>query len=356
MSWSPPQCPSCSNPSTRFESTTPHSPPEAFGLYWECDRCNTRVLELCPMGVDDPKPGGCLNCGAQVDADGCCPACGVVRAHVLERVHAHCGSPPRLEAVRDLIDEGLFRVAFNAVDLRLEQQPNDAPTLIAKGKLLIEVCRAERAVPLLRRAIELGGRVSGVEIDLGRALAGSGRYEEAIASYEGALTHETDPTRRAVALSNIGGCLSSLGHARQAEEYHRRAVETDPEHLGPRWNLFANLFRNERYEAALEVVEQTMALPFLEQDEVENMQAYRAEILIALQRYREALIAIDLSLASDPNELNRLIARARILMHLNARDRARGCIAKILALDPENPAAKHLLSKLDRRAAPAAKN
>lgn len=308
------------------------------------------------MGVDDPRPGGCLNCGAQVDASGRCPACGVERARLIERVHAHCGAPPQLDAVRDLTEQGLFRVAFNAVDLLLEQQPDDPPTLVAKGKLLTEVQRAQHAVPLLRRAIELGGREPGVEIDLGVALAGCGRYEEAIAVYEAVLVHDTDPSRRAVTLSNIGGCLSALGHAKQAEDYHRRAIASDPEHLGPRWNLFANLFRNQRYEAALVVVEETIALPFLEQDEVENMQAYRAEILIALRRYRDALAAIDLSLASDPNELNRLIARARILMHLNALDSARGCIARILTLDPGNRAAAHLLSRLDRRTAPRSRN
>jgi tetratricopeptide (TPR) repeat protein len=311
---------------------------------------------MCPTGVDDPRPGGCLNCGARVDASGCCPACGVDRAKLIERVHAHCGSPPQLEAVRELAEQGLFRVAFNAVDLRLEQLPNDAPTLVIKAKLLTEVQGADQAVPLLRRAIELGGEQPGVAIDLGVALAGCGRYEQAICVYERALQHETHPSRRAITLSNIGGCLSALGHARQAEDYHRRAIAADPEHLGPRWNLFANLFRNQRYDGALEVVEQIMALPFLEQDERENLQAYRAEILIALRRYRDALAAIDLSLASDPNELNRLIARSRILIHLDARDSARGCIAKILSLDPNNRGAKHLLQRLDRQTAPGSKN
>lgn len=356
MSWSPPKCPHCSSPSTKLESTVPHGPPDVFGVYWECERCNGRVVELCPAGVDDPRPGGCLNCGAPVDASGRCPECGVDRAQLIARVHAHCGAPPRLETISELAEQGLFRVAFNAVDLRLEQRLDEPRTLVEKAKLLIEVQRAAKAVPLLHRAIELEVDDPGVEINLGRALAGCGRHEEAIRVYERVLARETDPTRRAVTLSNIGGCLSALGHAREAEDYHRRAVEADPEHLGPRWNLFANLFRNERYEAALEVVEQTMALPFLEQDERENLQAYRAEVLIALRRYRDALAAIDLSLASDPDEINRLIARARILIHLDARDSARACIARISTLDRNSKAAQHLLQRLDRRAAPGSKN
>src|SRR5690606_31656714 len=202
----------------------------------------------------------------------------------------------------------------------------------------------------------LGVDDPGAAIDLGVALAGSGRHQEAIRVYQDHLIHETHPTRRAITLSNIGGCLSALGHGQQAEDYHRRAIEADPEHLGPRWNLFANLFRNQRYQGALEVVEQTMALPFLDQHERENLQAYRSEILIALHRYHDALAAIDLSLASDPDELQRLATRARILVYLDAKDSARACIARVLSLDPDNEIAKYLLERLDRRSSPGSRN
>lgn len=356
MSWSPPQCPQCSSFATRFDRALTSGPPNLYGLYWECQRCHAQLLELCPGGVDNPRPGGCLNCGDSVDADGHCHECGVDRPVVLERVHAHCGSPPRLETFAELGERGLFRVAFNAVDLCLEQAPDDPRLLLAKAKLLIEVQRPLAAEILLRRAIELGVDDDGAQVNLGIALAHSGRQQEAIRVYEGLLVGESDPSRRAVLLSNIGGCYSALGQAKRAEEYHRRAIEADPEHLGPRWNLFANLYRNHRYEGALEVVEQTVALPFLEEDERENLQAYRSEILISLRRYKDALAAIDLSLASNPHELNRLSTRARILMHLDACDAARGCIAKILAIDPNHHIAQHLLERLDRRAAPGSRN
>ncbi|MFO7563680.1 MAG: tetratricopeptide repeat protein [Enhygromyxa sp.] len=356
MSWSPPQCPECSSFSTRFERVMPFGPPDLYGLYWECESCRSRVLELCPTGVDDPRPGGCLNCGAAVDASGRCPDCGVERPQLLERVHAHCGSPPQLDAVEALIDQGLFRLAFNTVDLCLEQRPDDPPVLALKAKLLLEVQRPERAVPLLRRALDRGLDEPSARINFGIALSRSGRQQEAIRVYQDHLACETEPSCRAILLSNIGGCLSALGHTKQAEAYHRRAIEADPEHLGPRWNLFANLFGSQQYEGALEVVEQTMALSFLEPDERENLQAYRSEVLISLRRYQDALAAIDASLASDPCELNRLGTRARILIHLDAVEAARACIAQILSLDPKHKIALHLLERLDRRAGPGARN
>ncbi len=356
MSWNPPRCPHCSSTSTRFEGAVPFGPPGAYGLYWQCERCRLRVLELCPTGLDDPRPGNCLNCGAAPDADGICPECEADRGAMIARVHALCGSPPRLESLAALAEQGLFRVAFNAVDLLLEQDPDDPAVLEAKAKLLCEVERPGEAVPLLRRALERDVEPRPSAIDLGVALANSGQHEEAVRVYERELERELDPDRRAILLTNIGGCLSRLGRPEQAETYHRRAIELDPEHLGPRWNLFANLYRMQRYEAALEVVEQTMALPWLEPDEVENLSAYRAEILISLRRYHDALEAIELSLRSDPEELNRLATRARILIYLGQHEAARSCVVTMLGIDPDSRLARTLLARLDRRTPWGAKN
>lgn len=349
MSWSQPQCPECSSTTTRFESAVAFGPPDTYGVLWRCERCNVRTLELCGLGREIPEPGACLNCGDPVDASGRCRDCNIPRAAMVARVHQHCGSPPQLDAIESLAEQGRLRLAINAVDLRLETDPNDPPTLTVKAKLMTEICRPARAVPLLRRAIELGSTEPGLAISLGVALADSGDHEQALRIYEAHLETEIDPFRRALTLSNMGGCFSALGHADTAESYHRRAVEAAPDHLGPRWNLFANLFRQERHKDALEVVEQAIALSFLEPGERENMQAYRAEVLIALRRFSEALAAINESLVSDPEELARLGTRARILVHLGQHKAARTCIAKLLLLDPTSEIARRLLARLDQR-------
>jgi tetratricopeptide (TPR) repeat protein len=320
-----------------------------FGVIWRCLSCKLRVLELCPLGPEFPEPGACLSCGGELDPKGCCRECGSDRAAMVARVRERCGALPALDTINDLADEGLFSLAINAVDLRLEQLQNDPPTLVVKAKLMSEIGRSTRAVPLLRRAIDLGVDEPGVAIDLGVALANSDEHEQALRVYEAHLLVETDGFRRAVTLSNAGGCLSALGRVDEAEAYHRRAIETDATHLGPRWNLFANLFRRKRYADALEVVEQTIALTCLETSERENLHAYRAEMLIALERYREALEAIDASLASDPEELARLGTRARILVHLGQHEAARACLAKLMLLDPDSVLARRLLNKIERR-------
>jgi tetratricopeptide (TPR) repeat protein len=360
MSWSPPHCPQCSSSPTRFESAIAFGPPSAFGVAWTCPDCKFRILELCSLGPDFPKPGACLNCGEAVELDGRCSDCRVHRPAMIERVRSRCGPAdadpnaalvPSLEAIAAIAEQGLLRLAFNAVDLRLEAMPNDPSTLIAKAKLMSEVCRPGRAVVLLRRAIDLGAREPGLMIRLGVALADSGNPKAAMRIYEAELEHETDEHLRAIAMTNIGGCLSSLGRREEGEVWHRRAIATAPENLGPRWNLFANLLLRGRYDAALEVVEQTIELPVVDQSERENLQAYRAEVLIGLRRFKDALAAIDASLVSNPNEVARLGTRARILKELGCDDAARACLAKALSIDPDCPIAQALLRAFDRRRA-----
>jgi Tfp pilus assembly protein PilF len=241
---------------------------------------------MCTIGPDTPTPDCCLNCGATRTSDRC-SECGVEHQVLVDRVREHCELPPRTDKILALRDRGLFRLAFNAVALRRLADPNDLEALTARAKLLTDVERPEQAVPLLRRVIALGGQAE-AEIDLGVALANSGQTGEAILVYQSfALTYPTHPAR-GVVLSNLGGCLSTLGRTREGEDYHRQAIIADPEHLGPRWNLFANLCSQGRYTEALVVLERASELPSLEPHDRENIQAFRSHLLDLLERITKA--------------------------------------------------------------------
>jgi tetratricopeptide (TPR) repeat protein len=198
--------------------------------------------------------------------------------------------------------------------------------------------------------------MGGVAFFIGVGLANNGQHERAIRFYQGYLESEPDRANQALALSNIGACLSALGRDEQAEAYHRRAIEAHAAHLGPRWNLFAYLFQRKRYADALAVVEQTMALLGLEPEEHQNMQAYRADILVALRRYDEALEAIDASLVGNRADPVRLEIRARILVQLRKYELAGVCIAQLLLFDPDRAVARQLLDEIGRRRPESSRN
>lgn len=87
-----------------------------------------------------------------------------------------------------------------------------------------------------------------------------------------------------------------------------------------------------------------MLLPRLEPDEIENMQAYRADICLRLRRLDDALAAVDASLASDPEQPDRLFLRARILLALGQREQARLALSRVLARVPDARTARELLA------------
>lgn len=352
MSWSAPNCPHCHASPTRFEAAVAYGPSFAFALGWVCPICRGRTLELASIGPDETlAPEGCLNCGASRanpsgQVDDRCSACGAEHQLLVDRVRERCGLPPCTQKIRALRDLGLHRVAFNAVLLQLQAKLDDVEALHTKAKLLIDVHRPEQAVPLLRRVLPLGAPAD-AQIDLGVALAESGQHHAAVLIYLSfMLEHPTHPGR-GVVLSNLGGCSSALGRPREAEDYHRQAILADPEHLGPRWNLFANLNKQGRHTEALRAIEQTIELPSLEPAQRENMQAFRAELLIMLGRLHDALAAIDASLISDPDEPERLFTRGKILHELGRLEQARVVLLRLLELIPDSEATQQLLTTIN---------
>lgn len=344
MSWNPPNCPQCQTP-TRFESPTRERPNSAAALAWTCHSCELRVLELIPLGVPDAEPGDCLNCGERLGADGRCPDCGVEHERLVARVRELCSLPPQAAAIEPLRERGLYRVALNAVDLRLQHDPRDAEALSLRGKLLLDLLHPAAAVPIFRRALAAGAE-PGVTINLGVALADSGRRREAIEVYERFLTEHPEHPRRAIVLSNIGGCHSALGHPALGESYHRRAIACDPSHMATRWNLFANLVNRGCWAEAVAVIDDTLERVPLEPRERANLQAYRAEGLLRLGRHADALAAIDASLIADSGDADRQMTRARILVALGRLDDARLALLRVLERVPGSRPARELLGRI----------
>lgn len=147
MSWEPHTCSDCKIPA-RFERYGNVGMPGTIAVAWVCPRCDKRSLILCPTHTELPAPGSCLNCGTPLDGAEVCSACGVDRSSRIALITRTCGSPPVLATALELIDRGLIRLAGSAIDLRLEQVPDDNDTWLAKAEML-----GDRGIDFLRRAI-----------------------------------------------------------------------------------------------------------------------------------------------------------------------------------------------------------
>ncbi|MCA9686484.1 MAG: tetratricopeptide repeat protein [Myxococcales bacterium] len=348
MSCTAPKCPHCQG-STHFVETSHYGPPESFTSVWRCDACAGEIWEMAGLAKTVPKPGHCLACAARVGADGHCRNCKLARPPVVAKIHERCGAPPDPQAIRDLCEEGLFRLALCAANLRLSTDADDPRGLWAKGKIYADLERYAEAVPLLRRATELDDD-PGLLIDLGVSLANSGKVDEAEAVYHRYLDACPTGDGAAVVLTNLGGLASGRGRVRDGEALHRRAMAMDPDNAMVRLNLLANLLRQRRYPDALTVIDDSMAAapPEVADEFRQNALCYRAEVLLLLDRPGEALRDIDESLARDPDNLHRMMLRARVLMDMDQPGEAEAQLLAMLEHSPGHPAIQRMLDNLGK--------
>jgi tetratricopeptide (TPR) repeat protein len=149
--------------------------------------------------------------------------------------------------------------------------------------------------------------------NLGQALRERARLDEALASYERALTHAParSPAYRAVIHNSLGLVLTRLGKTDQARVQFEAAVKTNPVFAEPRSNLANTLAVEGRFD---EAAEHYRAAVDLKPDFTEalvglgNTLLRKGDAAEAAAHYREAL-RLNPSLAEAHNGLGAALAR-----------------------------------------------
>src|SRR5262249_23528744 len=145
-----------------------------------------------------------------------CPACGVEAGEIEGRVRdALAGRPLSADEARAVAGRGLYRLAFNMLDLRLIDHPNDSDAWAEKGRLAQTVGLYSASIEPLRRAVESGAPTR-LLISLGCAFHETKRFEEAVAAYQRFLDGEPEPEWIAAALTNQGNSWARLGDFERA--------------------------------------------------------------------------------------------------------------------------------------------
>ncbi|HLT35434.1 MAG TPA: tetratricopeptide repeat protein [Enhygromyxa sp.] len=248
MSWEPLICSEC-KVEAAFERVGQFNPPHSFGVSWLCPSCGARLLDVVPVGVDVPSPGCCLNCGATVDGEQVCGACGLPRAPLVVAIHQHCGDPPEIAAAEALAARGLIRLALNAVDLRLESRPDDPEAWMAKARMLGSVGLGAKTAAPIERALELTLARDPddlqARVDLYSLLHNQRRFDEALAQLDLALPRLApgDRVRSLTARAELLCQLQREGEALASVEQALEHMPDDPRTLYTHGWALANLGR-----------------------------------------------------------------------------------------------------------------
>jgi tetratricopeptide (TPR) repeat protein len=137
--------------------------------------------------------------------------------------------------------------ALEALESAARLMPEDAEVRSDLGTALRGVGRLEEAVGCYRRALEIEPRFAEAHNNLGGALRDLGRLEEAAQSYRRALEFKPD---FATAHANLGDVLLAMGYLAAAESSCRRALELDPMYAEGHNNLGMTLRQQGRHAEA----------------------------------------------------------------------------------------------------------
>jgi Flp pilus assembly protein TadD len=85
-----------------------------------------------------------------------------------------------------------YELAAQAYAHAAELGQSDPNPYMMQGASLLQLHRPEEAIPLLRRALELQPKFIGAHATLGKALAQTGRDQEAVHELERAADNDTD--------------------------------------------------------------------------------------------------------------------------------------------------------------------
>ena len=251
----------------------------------------------------------------------CCEA-------ILRRDGNHATALQLLGVIR--AQEGQLERAVELLQRAVATAPGAAEAHNNLGMALHGLKRDDDAVACYRTALALKPRYAIAHNNLGIALAALGRLEDAIAEYRQALALEP---RYPEALNNFGRALNSLKRYAEAAEPLRHAIRLKPDFAEAHLNLGNVLGTLGRRGDAIEEFHVAASL----QPNNTVVQIGVAAGLLAMNRHEHAIAHYEKASALDPHLTAALAGLGTALQELGRIDEARTQFEAAIAIEPRNP-------------------
>lgn len=234
--------------------------------------------------------------------------------------------------------------ARRTLERALRLKPDQADALKMLAALYLTYSDAARAIKLLDQAAQLDPHDFRPWYALGKAHAGQGGLDQAIRSYEGALSRDPPPAERREIELGLAKTLLDAGRAEDAGPIltaARRDLPTDPRLLG----LAARQARETgEADRALTLADQTLSI------DPDNLDALltRARSHQLAGRPAQALLDLDQAAALAPADLGTLQLKLQVESQLGRSDRTAETSRQINQVRERQRWVRHLASEISR--------
>jgi tetratricopeptide (TPR) repeat protein len=242
--------------------------------------------------------------------------------------------PQALKSAMEHHQAGRLQEAERIYQEVLKVEPDNPDALHLLGILAHQGGRHEIAIQLIGRALASCGSarlvnpiVADALFNLGNALKGLERHEEALANYDKALEIKPGLTE---ALNNRGIALKELKRFEEAIASYDRAITIRPDFAEAHANRGAALIALRRLEEALGSADEAIRL----RPAFAMALIHRADALKGLKRLDEAIASYDRALAINPEAADAWTNRGNALKELRRIEDAIASYDRALAIRP----------------------
>jgi len=243
-------------------------------------------------------------------------------------------APPRqadLSAANSMVEVGAYAEAEAALAELQAEFPDDPRLLLMRGELLLALQRAEEAIPLLRRAIEIDPERPRTHFQFATALMGTGDPEGAIEAFAGEIELNEDPRVKVMAHVNRSMLLEQAGNWEGAAAELEAVLVLTPENLEIYGDLASLSLQAKQLEQAASYLENGFENGF------RSAQHYYilGTRFYGKKAYQEAIAAFRKTLEINPNAALAERSLGAALDQIDQPEEAVSHLRRYLELDPE---------------------
>ncbi len=244
---------------------------------------------------------------------------------VLRQVPDHLGSLQLLGIIH--AQEGRPERALALLRRAVERHPSASDAHNNIGMILQSMDRGAEAITHYDKALAINPRYAIAYNNKGIALAGLDRYDEAISSYRHALTLQPGYVE---ALNNLGIALLATQRSAEAAERFKAALALRADFHEARMNLGMALAALNRPDDAIAEFRATL------QAQPNHVMAHLnlAKLYHQLNRHADALTHLDRACDLQPDRADAQISRGVVLQEIGRFDGARECYERAIAIEP----------------------